>query len=91
MCSFGCKKEKQYHIHWKGYSNAHDTWEPEQNIHAPELLSEYHHNQVDSIRAMRAGPERGMFRESHLSIPEQSSTVHSVSSPESATTIPKFA
>ena len=39
MRLFGRKREKQYRVHWKGYSDAHDTWELEQNIHAPELLA----------------------------------------------------
>ena len=28
-------------IRWKGYSLAHDTWEPASNIHAPELVKAY--------------------------------------------------
>ncbi len=32
------KKKQMYWIHWKGYSSMHDTWEPEENVHAPELL-----------------------------------------------------
>ena len=37
----GRRKERQYHIQWKGYSEAHDSWEPAQNIHAPELVQEF--------------------------------------------------
>ena len=32
---------KQYLIHWKGYSNAHDSWEPWENINAPLLMVEF--------------------------------------------------
>ena len=28
----------QYLIHWKGYSSAHDSWEPWENINAPLLM-----------------------------------------------------
>src|SRR5258708_37655550 len=30
-----------YQIHWKGYLSVHDTWEPEDNVHAPELLQKW--------------------------------------------------
>ena len=39
--TFGRRKEKQYKIRWKGYSPAHNTWEPASNIHAPELVKAY--------------------------------------------------
>ena len=45
MCFFGQKRQKQYRIRWKGYSSAHDTWEPEGNIHAPELIAQYNGEQ----------------------------------------------
>ena len=32
---------KQYLIRWKGYSNAHDSWEPRENIKAPLLMAEF--------------------------------------------------
>jgi hypothetical protein len=34
-------KKKQYLIQWKGYTPAHDSWEDESGIHAPELLEAY--------------------------------------------------
>jgi len=39
MHHHGPKKKKQYQVRWKGYSNAHDTWEPEENLNAPALLA----------------------------------------------------
>ena len=54
---YGRKKEKQYRIRWKGYSAAHDTWEPATNIHAPELVRQFLHPPPASIRAGRLGPE----------------------------------
>ena len=38
---YGRRKEKQYRVRWRGYSEAHDSWEPVQNIHAPELVQEF--------------------------------------------------
>ena len=32
---------KQYLIRWKGYSSAHDSWEPWENINAPLLMVEF--------------------------------------------------
>ena len=35
----GQNKKLHYLIRWKGYSNTHDTWEPENNVeHAQELI-----------------------------------------------------
>ena len=38
------RREKQnlsYIMHWKGYSQAHDSWEPAKQVHAPELVEQY--------------------------------------------------
>jgi hypothetical protein len=37
----GKKKSLQYKIRWKGYSPAHDSWEPVAQIHAPELIKRF--------------------------------------------------
>ena len=42
MRQFGCNKKLQYRIRWKGYSEAHDSWEPTDNIHAPDLMATFH-------------------------------------------------
>ena len=39
---FGRKKTLQYRIRWKGYSPAHNSWEPANNVHAPELVKRYY-------------------------------------------------
>jgi len=39
---FGRNKKLQYRIRWKGYSKAHDSWEPADNIHAPDLVATFH-------------------------------------------------
>ena len=36
-----CNKEQQYLIHWKGYSDAHNSWEPMANINAPDLIASF--------------------------------------------------
>jgi hypothetical protein len=35
-------KKRQYLIKWKGYSEAHNSWEPEENLNAPDLVKDYH-------------------------------------------------
>jgi hypothetical protein len=40
----GKKKSLQYKIRWKGYSPAHDSWEPATQVHAPELIKEFQKN-----------------------------------------------
>ena len=35
------RSQKQYLIHWKGYSDAHNSWEPWENIKAPLLMAEF--------------------------------------------------
>jgi hypothetical protein len=37
----GKKKSLQYKIRWKGYSLAHDSWEPATQVHAPELIKRF--------------------------------------------------
>ena len=35
------RNQLQFLIKWKGYSDAHNTWEPEKNLNATELIREY--------------------------------------------------
>ena len=36
------RSQLQFLIKWKGYSNAHNSWEPEKNLNATELVKEYY-------------------------------------------------
>jgi hypothetical protein len=38
----GHEKKLQYLLRWKGYSQAHDSWEPTEQVHAPELVDRFH-------------------------------------------------
>ena len=35
-------KKKQYLIRWKGYSDVHDSWEPEEGVHMPALVTKFY-------------------------------------------------
>jgi transposase InsO family protein len=41
----------QYLVHWKGYSDQDNTWEPPENLtHSAELLQDFHHKYPDKPR-----------------------------------------
>jgi Chromo (CHRromatin Organisation MOdifier) domain len=45
-------KKLQYLLQWKGYSQAHDSWEPADNVNALELVKEFHERNPIAIRTM---------------------------------------
>jgi hypothetical protein len=40
-CYHGRKKALQYLIKWEGYPSSNNTWEPESNVQAPEVVKDY--------------------------------------------------
>jgi len=51
---FGCNRTLQYLIHWKGYPNSDDMWEPAADVHAPDLIKAYHKGTpLEGIKAGR--------------------------------------
>jgi len=38
----GCQRQQQYLVKWKGYPHSDNTWEPSENVHAPDLVKDYH-------------------------------------------------
>src|SRR5258708_20066267 len=36
------RSQLQFLIKWKGYSGAHNSWEPEKNLNATDLVKEYY-------------------------------------------------
>jgi hypothetical protein len=39
---FGKQKKLQYLLKWKGYPESDNTWEPANQVHAPQLVKQYH-------------------------------------------------
>ncbi|XP_072947714.1 uncharacterized protein [Epargyreus clarus] len=53
--------EREFYIHWKGWSNKYDSWEPESNLNCPELIKRFM-NKVTVARStesrnLRVAPE----------------------------------
>src|SRR5882672_9920837 len=49
------RRKLQYLIRWKGYSDAHNSWEPKEAINAPVLLAAYYGQNPGAIRKMKKG------------------------------------
>src|SRR6266702_2513813 len=45
------RNQTQFLIKWRGYSNAHNSWEPEKNLNATELVREYYKRNPRSVGA----------------------------------------
>src|SRR6266704_2643582 len=43
------QNQTQFLIKWKGYSDAHNSWEPEKNLNATELVEEYYKRNPRSV------------------------------------------
>jgi len=39
---YGHRRQLQYLIKWRGYPSLDNTWEPEENVHAEDLVKAYH-------------------------------------------------
>jgi Chromo (CHRromatin Organisation MOdifier) domain len=48
----GRRKKLQYLLKWKGYSHAHDSWEPADQVHAPQLVDKFHRENPESAQVV---------------------------------------
>ena len=56
---FGRNKALQYLVKWKGFSEAHNSWEPKRNLgNAGQLVKEFHDKNPRAIRQMVINPTR---------------------------------
>ena len=47
-------RKLQYLIKWKDFGAEHNTWEPWDNLHAPELVADFHRMYLGAARRIRA-------------------------------------
>src|SRR6266403_639116 len=66
---FGRSKRLQYLIKWKGYPESDNTWEPADQVHAPELIKHYHSAATHQSSAVH---HQSATRKIHQSAPSQS-------------------
>src|SRR5579863_6014535 len=53
----GRRKQLQYLLKWKGYPESDNTWEPADQVHAPDLIKAYHRrHQLEHIKASTTAP-----------------------------------
>ncbi|CAH2039599.1 unnamed protein product, partial [Iphiclides podalirius] len=48
--------KREFLIHWKGWSNKFDSWEPESNLNCPELIKKF----MDKVNAARSSDSRSL-------------------------------
>src|SRR6202167_1221843 len=46
------RNQHQSLIRWKGFSEAHDSWEPAAHIHADQLITEFHQQNPSAVRSL---------------------------------------
>jgi hypothetical protein len=83
---YGRWKKRQYLIKWKGYADAHNSWEPTENVNAPELVKEFHQRAGASAR-VRILEGEGQGKERTMTQPVNSTPL---SCPRSSRSISPF-
>jgi len=61
------RRKLQYLIKWKGYSDAHNSWEPKEDVNAPMLLTAFYGRNPGAIRKLEMGSLdciQGMYQKS---------------------------
>src|ERR1700682_1264598 len=76
------RRKLQYLIKWKGYSNAHNSWEPKENVNVPELLKAFLRRHPQAIRTIKPEKDNSAYKRLALLVqkakkcPKQTSLHH---------------
>jgi len=62
------RNKTEYLIKWKGYSEVENTWVRAEDIHAPELLTQYHQRRSATIRVGRVLKSEGKNKPEHAQV-----------------------
>ena len=63
------RRQVQYLIRWKGFSEAHDSWELATNVHAEELIREFYKRYPKAIRNLTTQPTPIVIHSTTMSSP----------------------
>lgn len=61
------KGRVEYFVKWKGWSQKHSTWEPEENILDGRLIEIFEHNQRNDVTPHKRGPKKKEHKQTPVS------------------------
>jgi len=70
---YGCRRQLQYLIKWKGYPSSDNTWEAVEDVHAKDLVKEYHRHHP--LKMVKRGVHQGtkkLIQTLQISVPSPS-------------------
>jgi hypothetical protein len=89
------RNQLQFMVRWKGFSEAHDSWEPANNVHAEQLITDFYWQNPSAIRSSThinqpTSPTSLTIRRITMSSPMNNSTplAARISSPSPTNSVP---